>query len=309
MLHHTNKPVKLYDLIKMDDRSEVIYETKKIIAMMYENFDYTTYEEVYNDIIKLFKGEYPGFQSCNTEYHDLNHTLNTLLATARLMHGYSLKKGVLSKDMVLIGLVAALFHDTGYIQKIGDKKGTGARYTINHVDRSIKFAREYLLKKGFKKKDIYDCSNIIKCTNINSKIDSIRFKSHDSMVIGKILGTADCIGQMADRIYLEKLLFLFREFVEGNIKDFKNEFDLLKKTTLFYMLIQDRCENELGGMSHYMVYHFKARWGIDEDLYQKAIDNNIQYLNKIANDLSENYLSYLKRANIVERLLNHKQKT
>jgi len=51
-----------------------------------------------------------------------------------------------------------------------------------------------------------------------------------------------------------------------------------------------------------MVHHFKARWGINEDLYQKAIDNNIQYLTKIANDISKNYLSYLKRGNILKKL-------
>ena len=302
MQHEKVKSYKLYDLINMDDPIEVINETKKIISLMYENFDYPLYEKVCNDVIRLFNGEYPGYRRCNTAYHDLNHTMNTLLAMIRLIHGYSIKKGMLSKHKVLIGLFAALFHDTGYIQKSGDKKGTGAKYTKKHVDRSIRFARAYLYQNGATKRDVYDCTSIIKCTQLNRNVDTIKFGSSEAMVIGKILGTADCIGQMADRIYIEKLLFLFKEFNEGNISEFENEFDLLKKTTLFYKFIQNRCEKQLGGMNHYMVHHFKARWGINEDLYQKAIDNNIQYLTKIANDISKNYLSYLKRGNILKKL-------
>ncbi|HOP86807.1 MAG TPA: hypothetical protein PKZ54_10105 [Syntrophorhabdaceae bacterium] len=293
--------VKLYDLVKMDDTLEVFNETKKIISMIYENFEYALFEKVYNDVIRLFRGEYPGYRGCNTDYHDLNHTLNTLLATIRLIHGYSIKKERFHEHIVLIGLFAALFHDTGYIQKTGDKKGTGARYTLKHVDRSIKFAKNYLYQNKATIDDIYACACMIKCTELTKNIDKIKFNSHDAMVIGKILGTADSIGQMADRLYLEKLLFLFKEFNEGNIYKFINEFDLIKKTVSFYNFILDRWKKQLGGMNRFMVYHFKVRWGINEDLYQKAIDNNINYLKKIVNDVSENYLSYLKRGNISKK--------
>lgn len=304
MIKQTLNSFKLYDLIKMNDHNEVIKETKNIISMMYDNFDYPLYETVCDDIIKLFNGEYPGYRSCNTEYHDLYHTINTLLATVRLIHGYSIKNKTLSKDVVLLGLFATLFHDTGYIQKTGDKKGTGARYTMIHVDRSIKFAKTYLYNKGFTKKEVSDCANMINCTKINKDVDRIKFSSCDTMTVGKILGTADCISQMADRIYLEKLLFLFKEFMEGNISDFKNEFELLKKTTLFYKDVRERCDGLLGGMNKYMIYHFKVRWGINEDLYQKAIDNNMMYLNKITNEFSKDYLSFLKRGNITKKLIN-----
>ncbi len=304
-VHHSiYPPTKLHDLIKMDDYEEIYRETKNIISIMYKDFDYVFYETVYSDIIRLFKGEYPGYRPCNTEYHDLNHTLNTLLAMVRMMHGYFIKNNKLSKDMLLLGMLGALFHDTGYIQKSGDKKGTGARYTLKHVERSIRFAREYLKNKGFSRQYIHDCASILKCTITTLDINSIRFRSDEIKMLGKMLGTADFISQMADRIYLEKLLFLFREFVEGNITGFEDEFDLLKKTASFYNAVQERCYNQLGGMEGYVVYHFTERWGIHEDLYRKAIENNMSYLKKIINDFSQNYLHYLKRGNIVEKLKN-----
>ncbi len=296
-----NSTAKLHDLIKMDDHEEVFKETKHIISMIYRDFDFALYESAYSDIIRLYNGEYPGYRHCNTEYHDLNHTINTLLAMVRIIHGYTIKNNMLSQNMVLLGSLGALFHDTGYIQRTGDRKGTGAKYTLNHVDRSIRFAREYMKGKGFSKKDIHDCVDILKCTLISMDINSIRFSSDEIKMLGKMLGTADFISQMADRVYLEKLLFLFREFVEGNITGFEDEFDLLKKTTSFYNNVQQRCCTQLGGLEEYVIYHFIERWGIHEDLYKKAIDNNMGYLKKIINDFSQNYLNCLKRGRIVER--------
>ncbi|HOV89586.1 MAG TPA: hypothetical protein PKW07_02620 [Syntrophorhabdaceae bacterium] len=300
--YRIHPPFKLHDLIKMDDHEEIYRETKNIISMMYKDFDYTFYDTIYSDMIRLFKGEYPGYRPCNTDYHDLNHTLNTLLAMVRMMHGYFIKNNNLSNNMLLLGILGALFHDTGYIQKIGDKKGTGARYTLKHVERSIRFTRDYLKAKGFLKKDINDCASILKCTIITKNINSIRFRSDEIMILGKMLGTADFISQMADRVYLEKLLFLFREFIEGNITGFDDEFDLLKKTASFYNNVQQRFYDQLGGMEEYVIYHFIERWGIHEDLYKKAIENNMGYLKKIIDDFSHNYLNYLKRGNIVEKL-------
>ncbi|HOJ72050.1 MAG TPA: hypothetical protein PLR38_09485 [Syntrophorhabdaceae bacterium] len=301
-------PVKLYDLVKMDDPEEVLKEIKQIISFMYGDFDLETFESAFSDTVKLFEGRYPGYRPCNTEYHDLIHTMNTLLAMVRLMHGYKIKMGLLSKNMVLLGMISALFHDTGYIQKTGDKKGTGARYTLNHVERSIRFAKDYLSSKGFSQKEIQDCASMLRCTIVSIDIESIRFGSDETKIIGKMLGTADFLGQMADRTYLEKLLFLFREFMEGNIIGFKSEIDLFKKTISFYDSVRTRFKEQLDNMYHYAVYHFKVRWGINDNLYEKAIESNIQYLRNIMENYTRDYLEHLKRGNIVEQYISQKQR-
>ena len=121
-----------------------------------------------------------------------------------------------------------------------------------------------------------------------------------------MLGTADLLGQMADRDYLEKLLFLYYEFREGNVLGFENELDLLKKTIDFYTSINERFVRELGNLNKYMIYHFKERWNINKDLYQEAIERNIEYLKYILDKHEKNYHYYLRRGNIVTKVSKKK---
>ncbi len=55
-----------------------------------------------------------------------------------------------------------------------------------------------------------------------------------------MLGSADLLGQMSDRAYLEKLLFLYKEFREAGIPGFNTEFDIIRKTVDFYEITVQR---------------------------------------------------------------------
>ena len=101
------------DLIPMDDPQAVFEEVCRIVAAMNTQQDFTVLVKVFEDVVKLFRGEYPGYQKCNTCYHDLKHTTDCLLAMARLIHGASLNGLPLPDRDVVLGLTAALFHDTG----------------------------------------------------------------------------------------------------------------------------------------------------------------------------------------------------
>jgi hypothetical protein len=107
---------------------------------------------------------------------------------------------------------------------------------------------------------------------------------------------------MADRIYLEKLLFLFYEFKEGGVMGYDNELDLLKKTIDFYTMTQKRFAIELGGVNEYMRYHFKARWNLDRDLYMEAIEKNISYLQYVLKNHEKDYRDHLRRGSMVKKL-------
>ena len=72
--------------------------------------------------------------------YDLNHTLDALLASARLMDGFNISsESILSEESAVALLLAVTYHDSGYIQKSDDIDGTGAKYTKNHVERSTIF--------------------------------------------------------------------------------------------------------------------------------------------------------------------------
>ena len=123
--------------------------------------------------------------------------------------------------------------------------------------------------------------DILICTDLNLDIKKITFPSANIEIMAKILGTADLLGQIADRFYLEKLISLFHEFEEGKVPGFESELDLFRKTINFYKSARERFENDLGNVNRYMVNHFRDRWNIEKNIYDEAIEKNINYLKYI----------------------------
>jgi len=289
---------RLSDLVNMDDPHEVIVEVKTVVNMILPDFNFQGVENVYEDLIRLFKGQYPGYRGCNTRYHNFKHTSDALLAMTRLMHGASVSGKTFNEDNIKLGLVSAMMHDTGYIQKESDIDGTGAKYTLTHVQRSIDFMVEYFKKNGYLNEHIINGSNILKCTGLTTEVDQIPFMSSEIKILGNMLGTADLVGQIADQTYLEKLIFLYHEFKEANIKAYINEFDLLQKTIYFYEETKKRLADKLGNVSRYLPAHFELRFDIRRDLYKEAMDHNIDYLQYILEQHKENYREMLKRGRL-----------
>jgi len=289
-----DEPV-LYDLVDVSDSTIVLNEIKQIVTLMVEGYDPSNLEMVYGDVVTLFKGEFPGYQASNTKYHDLEHTNSVALAAARLIHGCTLAGMTFEIDKILLGVYAALFHDVGLIQTQDDKIGSGAKYTVGHEKRSIVFMRKYLSQKGFPEQQIEDCSHLIMCTILNLPPKEIPFRSSDIETLGKIVGTADLMAQIADRYYLEKLLLLFQEFQEAGVPDFATELDLLKKTRGFYKNVANqRLVHDFSGISTNMTAHFKQRWGVEKDLYSESIQKNIDYLKVLLERTGDNIATVKK---------------
>jgi len=289
-----DEPV-LYDLVDVSDSTIVLNEIKQIVTLMVEGYDPSNLEMVYGDVVTLFKGEFPGYQASNTKYHDLEHTNSVALAAARLIHGCTLAGMTFEIDKILLGVYAALFHDVGLIQTQDDKIGSGAKYTVGHEKRSIVFMRKYLSQKGFPEQQIEDCSHLIMCTILNLPPKEIPFRSSDIETLGKIVGTADLMAQIADRYYLEKLLLLFQEFQEAGVPDFATELDLLKKTRGFYKNVANqRLVHDFSDISTNMTAHFKQRWGVEKDLYSESIQKNIDYLKVLLERTGDNIATVKK---------------
>jgi hypothetical protein len=193
-------------------------------------------------------------------------------------------------------------HDTGFIQTLEDDTGTGAKYIHVDTKRSIVFMENYVNEKGLSTEMLTDFRNILTCTDLGAKIAEIPFSSPETESLGKLLGTADLVGQMADRTYLEKLLFLFYEFREGGMMEYKSELHLLKKTRDFYEMTRKRLSRELSGVNKYMRHHFEARWNLDRDLYMESLERQMTYLNFILDNHAKEYRNYLRRDGLVEKL-------
>ncbi len=250
----------------------------------------------------LYSGEYPGYQACNTEYHDLKHTIETYLAMARLIHGATVEKHHFSERQIVLGLISALLHDAGYIQTDDDLDGTGAKYTATHVKRSMDFIGRHADDFELAGEEVEICQSMVLCTDLATDFDSIDFPSGQIDLLGKMLGTADLVAQMADRTYLEKLVALYTEFDEGGVGDYADEVDLLENTIGFHDFIKNRMKNVLHSVDRFLKPHFCVRWEIDSNLYEDAMEAQIQYLRKSLEIPGFKPFAHFRRINLLKKV-------
>lgn len=295
--------VSLHDLVPTDDPVIVFREVSSLLAVICPDHNPSFLEQAFEDTSDLFHGDYPGYRPCNTFYHDLNHTLATALAMARLLHGAHLDGVLLTSEDLDLGVLTALLHDTGLIQTNEDTEGTGAKHTIGHEHRSAIFTENYLKRRKTYLHRLAEMDPIIACTRIGTVVEQLPFPNAASRFLGQCVGTSDLLAQMADRVYLEKLLLLHREFTEAGIPGFDTETDLLKKTAAFYeRTALARLKTDLGEVMRFSRLHFRARWALDQDLYASGMAKNIVYLQRILSDSNGSYRDKLRRGGILQRI-------
>jgi hypothetical protein len=294
--------IQLYNLIPMDSPQDVLDEGIVILDLISPDFDTAPVTSAFNMAVKLYGGKYPGYRVCNTEYHDLQHTIDTFLAMVRLIHGAVLDGETLTNRHITLGLILALLHDAGYIQEEHDMDGTGSKHAANHVQRSMDFLERHGSALGLSDDEITEGRAIILCTDLAVDISSVEFTSTEVELLGKILGSADILAQMADRTYLEKLLFLYHEFKEAEIGDYASELDLLQKTLAFYDFIAQRLKTTLDATDRFGNSHFASRWGTHANLYHVAIENQRNYLKQILEMQGSDPRDQLKRSGIVDKV-------
>lgn len=289
------RPPQLSLLVNMDQPHQVFQEVQAIAFMLNPDSDLRALKTLFADILNLFGGKYPDYQACNTAYHNLKHTTDTTLAMTRLMHGAHLSGFQLGRRDTLLGIMAALFHDTGYIQEKTDSAGTGAKLSAVHISRGIHFMTQYLQLKGYSGTNIQRIKTAIQCTDLERPVDSIQFESEQYERIGKMLAAADLLAQTADRTYLEKLPLLLGELKEAGVKDFQNEIEFFKASLQFNQKMAQRLDNDLNGVNRFLMKHFSVRWRLNADMYQDSINNSMHYLASFINRDGDKYPAYLRR--------------
>jgi hypothetical protein len=297
----------LADLVDMDSPTAILDEVLFIMTIIHPQMDPTRLTNAFSLMVSLYHGQWPRERECNTDYHDLRHVTDTMLAMARLIHGVSLAGKRINPGDIYTGMVAALVHDAGYIQDKTDKFGTGAKYTTTHVERSMAFVERYGQRYGLTAQQIPSCALMIKCTDLNVDVSTLQFPSRTVELLAKLLGCADLIGQMADRTYLEKLFHLHREFEEGNVSGFRDEMDLLTQTLGFFPMVKQRLVHQLGGYDELAKAHFARRWSISKNLYGVTIEKQRRHLELILAHPDRDPSLLLRRKRIVETFFKRKK--
>ena len=211
-----------------------------------------------------FQGRIPGYQAIDTPYHDFEHTLQVTLCMTELLQQRqdAEAKPQLTQRFFELGLIATLFHDTGYLKALGDNIGTGAKYTSTHVKRGMDFATKFLAGKMFLPHEFVSVQNMIQCTGMDATPTLIPFGSQMELVVGQALATADLLGQMAAGNYLDKLPLLYSELAEAALYNkekatyvsmYSSAMDLVAKTPSFWdNYVKLKLERELGGVHKFL---------------------------------------------------------
>ena len=293
---------EIQQLTANDNPDEVWAKAVDIIRHINPEFDFTFSRTAYIDVLCLFRGEYPGYCPIKTPYHNLHHTLDVFLCAVRLMHGVHLAGAKLEDHEITLIMLATLFHDIGYAQLLGEENGTGAQHTLTHVGRGIKFMRSYLAKHAFPSRFGAPLECLMNSTNPGIEFEDINFPDQRTRSLAQIVGSADIVGQMSDRTYLEKLLFLYLEFKEAHFGNYSSLHDLLRQTKSFYENTkQKKLDGTFEGVYENLTLHFKAFLGIEKNYYLESIEKNIDYLTKVISLDETEYLSMLKRGGIVDK--------
>jgi hypothetical protein len=235
----------MFPQVDTRDPHAVEGEINRLYLAMYPQGDPRFVATAFGWVKDCFAGRYQEYQASDARYHDLEHTLQGTLCMARLLHGRH-QAGALPAvggRMFELGLLAILLHDTGYLRKRSDTGGTGAKYTLVHVSRSVHFAEQILTEQGFAIGEIRSVQNMIRCTGVHVDLSRIPFQSEAEKIVGFALGTGDLLGQMSADDYVEKLPILYAEFEESarfyegkmvGTLEFTSVEDLIRKTPDFW---------------------------------------------------------------------------
>jgi hypothetical protein len=267
-------------------------EVDRIFRSLYARPRAAALNRAFDDMARLYRGEFPGYAKCDTDYHDLQHVLEVTLAMARLLDGYERSRGEgrhIPERLFELGVICALYHDVGYIRRTKDKRHRkGAEYTRVHVSRGARFLRDYMPMIGMPEYAEV-AGQVVHFTGYERPVASIRVPDPIFRLMGSLLGSADIIAQMSDRCYLEKCRDrLYPEFVTGGIARthdgnggevvvFESGEDLLRKTPGFFRNATQRLDVELEGAYRFAQSHFGG-----SNLYMDAVKQNIRFVEKSA---------------------------
>ena len=167
------------------------------------------------DILNLLEEKLPK----NYYYHSVNHTLNVMRAVEHIGFG----EGIYDENILLLK-AAALFHDTGFLDRYNDNEEIG-----------VKYAQELLPKYGFTEKQIQLVSKLIMATKADYK---------PKTVLEKIMKDAD-LDYLGRDDFPEISEKLKQEFIENKVIENESEFytkqlKFLKSHTYFTKAAQKR---------------------------------------------------------------------
>jgi hypothetical protein len=283
--------------VPLDEAAAVADAVDGILARSYgtASYDRALLHASFAFVERLFAGGHPGYLACDMPYHDLRHSLDTALAMARLVDGYqrqgSATAAGLTPDMGLVAVLLALLHDTGFLRTKTEASLHGPELAAAHESRSAAFAADYLRSTTLAPHA--QLASLIMATRVAAAPGPLLAGRDDAAIaIGRMLGSADLLCQMADRRYLERCYHhLYPELVIGGGNRvvtadgvrkilFRDARDLVAHTPGFYANVaRPRLEMDFGNVARYLAAHFGG-----DDPYARSTRDNLERCATIVGD-------------------------
>lgn len=268
--------------VDLEDSAAVKMAVCAILDRQYAGtYDAALLHSAMFDILRAYRGEYPGLLRCDTLYHDLRHSLETALTMARLIDGYGTSHAPgspagIDADHALLGILLALFHDIGLLRRDSEEDLWGPELTPIHEERTVEFMHAYLPNTTLG--PLVGKAKLIMATKLVFTIPDTW--TADERLLASMIATSDLVSQISDRCYLEKCRdFLFLEFSAFGLagkpdSPYPDRQTLLEKTPAFVEhFLQKRLDEEFQGARRYLSAHMAGA-----DPWEEAIQRNISYL-------------------------------
>ena len=283
--------------VSIADARAIRLEVEQILVATFgaERLDLALLHAGFELVDRLFAGTHPGYLACDMPYHDLRHSLDTALITARIVAGCvrdgSGAAGSITAEQGLLGVLLALLHDVGYLRETAEATLVGPQLMPEHEARGVRFAARWLRTTTLA--GSAPLATLIEATRLGTDCERV-FATHDAsaVAVGSMLGSADLVSQIADPWYIERCYHhLYPELVlarldrrrlpcGGEEPIYRDALDLVAKTRGFCeAVIRDRLRSSFHPVAHGLAAYFGGA-----DPYADAIGRNLDRLARIATD-------------------------
>lgn len=283
--------------VPLDDAAATAAAVEDILARNADpaGFDRALLHTSFAFVDRLFAGGHPGYLACDMPYHDLRHSLDAALTMARLVDGGRAggapATASITPELGLVAVLLALLHDTGFLRTTAEASLCGPQLAAAHESRSVAFAEAYL--RGTSLARHAALAPMILATRVAASPAPL-FDGRDAaaVAIGRMLGSADLLCQVADRRYLERCFHhLYPELVLGGCDRtkmpdgkqavlFHDARDLVARTPGFYTaIVEPRLVGDFANVALQLASHFGGH-----DPYAASIRDNLDRCKRVVTE-------------------------
>ena len=282
--------IQMSQLVDMKNLPAVLEEVKNNFIHHYPVESFPVVRSLFNKLHRYCSENPSDGLGCPLDFSQAG---GIMLAFSRIFDGYNIENGVVCEEAVILGLIASILCSQGVYSYLEEAENRSE--PAIHIEEMKKSVQEVFDKYEITKENFETVKKMITCACINYDLKDVTFDSEAEKTVALMVASADILGRMSSRNYLEKLLNYY-DSVKEDIDEF-SRLMLLKQNIQYYRnVITKRLEDDLMGLYKLCEVHFERRYDIGYNMYIEAIDRQIEYLEDVLQQGPESYRAHFKRS-------------